>query len=306
MVLFAAILDEMPMLVNEWVDNFDTMEDRLQAFGVAVQAFNVLSEALVMFVNSNPAEELARQLEQSTLSSTEKLQNFGEALRTALDNFEGTPAQMAEIAALMGARYQAEMEYLMAVHQVVMSITDSITSQQERIREAIEAQARGELTFDELFNQAQALLPSLFNAESPEELGRIVGDIQKLIDEAFGKLAPEQYATDGQTLLSFLDEVLAFAQAQGQALADAATEEGDALRDQASAFATEFGIELEPTTQAVNNVNTTLANQTDQLTARLDNIDTNTQSTDSAVRELLAWLQENRDEAPRTGFVTGG
>lgn len=302
---FAVVLSTFSQNVQDYVSQFEGLEAQADALAKYVGALNMLSDAIRAFIDSDPATELAEQLETAATSSTERLTMLGAALREAMAGFDETPESMQQIAALMEVRYKAEFEYLAAIQKLVQTITDSIVSQQQRIQDAIDKQANSGKTFEELFAQARELAAGIGDVASPEALASLIGGIQTLIDAAFGRLAPEDIAGGGAELIAFLEEVLAGAEARAAELAAAAVEEGAAIRNDVADFAEAFSIPLADTNAAINSVQSEITAQTSALVAEHRAEQQQAARIEQRLVDINNQLARMTEQQGRLGFVSG-
>jgi hypothetical protein len=256
--LFESVLGGFSQGAQDYVAQFDGLEMRSEALIAYVNALALLGQTVANFANTGAADAAAQYLSDAAMSSTERLQALGDALLDGFMAFEDTPEGLSEISKLIASRYQGEIEYLVAIDQLVKNIGASIAAQQEDIRTSVE----GQKTFSEAMGEARELFRSLATAGSPEELANIVGQIQTLVRTAFGGLDDEGKALNADMLISFLDDVGKIAELQAEKLAQMVIDEGVILREQAAMFAESVGAPLQLNIDATDRVDTSINNQT--------------------------------------------
>lgn len=310
---FDTVLGVMPAMIRDFVDSFDGLEDRVNAFEQVVVAFNTMSAAVSAFINSDPAAEVERLINGTQEDSTTTLRNIGSALSDAIANFDGTPDQMMQIAALMEQRYMAEMEYLQAIQALVQTITQNIQSQ----RDQIEAELRGPDTreFSEFVSAIAQNIASLSGAASPEEIARLVQETQGLIGSAFNianGLGENAFTDTGLGRGSALEQLLGFlnlleSESIGRLgqLGEEAAAGGDALRAEASLFADAFSIPLQDTTQAVNDATSAVNAQTEQLVQEHREEQRLLNRLADAMDDMAGEIAALREGNGRIGFIGG-
>jgi hypothetical protein len=307
---FDVVLGLFPPLVKDFVNSFDGLEEQLEAFEKVVQAFNLMSQAATAFVQTDPAE-LWRELTQPSggKSSVEILREIGSTLGLALDQFEGTPEQMIEIAGLMESRYMAEMDFLRGVAQLIGDISASIDSQRQKILEALNPGASDQARpFEAIVADVEALIASLATAETPEQVSQIVQSAQSLIDSAFataqGFEDPTMQSGAFQLLLDLLDTLDTVARTQLDAMAQDVIDEGQALRDQATTFAEEFGVKLEPVVAAADALTGAINDQTGAIREEHGNDRELLLALIAEQREQNRLISELGGSGGRVGFVS--
>ena len=306
---FGVVLGAFPAMVQDYVNQFEGLEDRLGAFEVVVQTFNLMSQAIDAFVDSDPAAEIEAALAGPQRLTRELLSQIGADLGTALAEFDGTPEAMAEIAVLMGQRYEAEMQYLRSVAILINDINQSVEAQRAQLEAAL-AGPEEQLDFGQQVAAINELIASLAAAEGPEEIAAIVAQVQGLVDSAFGNLSQdgisESIRTAGiQTLLELLDALQAAATGRAEEIAGEVIEEGADLRSQAQEFADANGIKLDQTTAAVNDTRNAVDEQTGVIR---DEHGSDRQLIGEVVVKLgdvEREIRNLRDGNTRVGFVSG-
>ena len=243
---FATILSTFSQNVQEYVNEFEGLALQTEALQRYVVALNTVGAAIAQFADSDIADILAQSLAEAAKTSTERLSDLGTALTDLFANFDGTPEQLNDISNMIAARYRGEIEYLLAIDQLVKGIAQSIEAQQNKIREAVE----GPQSFTDIMGDAEALFASLATAGSPEQIASIVGGIQSLVDKAFGGLDAIDQAAQSDKLIGFLDVVQAAAEDRANVLAQMVIAEGEVLRDQALTFAESINAPMELNIQA--------------------------------------------------------
>lgn len=306
---FGVVLGQFPAMIQDYVDQFEGLEDRLGAFETIVQTFNLMQQAITTFVNSDPAAEIEAALRGPQQLTRAMLTEIGNDLRTALEEFDGTPEAMTEIAVLMGQRYQAEMQYLRNVAQLVMDINASVESQRQQLMAALEPDAP-EMDFGQIVGEINNLIASLATAEGPDEIAAIVSQAQSLIDTAFSGLSGEGVSeavrTAGiQTLLDLLDQLQEISTGRLDEIAADVAEEGADLRSEAKEFADAFGIELAETTGAVNDARSAIDDQTGVIRDEHGNDRALITEVVRGLANVEREIRNLRDSDTRVGFVSG-
>jgi len=298
---FSTILGTFSQTIQDYVNQFDGLEDQTAALAKYVTALNTVGATIAAFADSDIAQVLADRLANAAKTSTQRLTDMAGALTDLFANFDNTPEQLDQISQLVDARYRGELEYLAAVDSLVKGIAASIEAQQNRIREAVE----GPRSFEQILSDAQALFASLAGAGSPEEIARTVSSIQALVDRAFGGLDQAGQASQAATLISFLDQVQRAAEERANILAQQVIEQGMVLREQAEMFAQSIGAPLDLNVQATQDVSAAIVNQTDILVGEAQTGHENQVSIRQAIDRLAESFDRLVDGQGRIGFEGG-
>jgi hypothetical protein len=297
---FARIVTELTKhsipTLEEFLSTIEGFEEQGRAFERYVRAFNALQATLTDFVSSNPAQEVEEALNPIAETLEAALERTRWKMRELFANFDPTsevaPEKMMEINTIIQERYEAELVYLRQVAELVNAITQSIQSQREQIQNAL----RGPDTrsFSEIIADVEQFIAAIGDADTPQGVAALVDQAQRSIGAAFNIANSEDgNASMFRQLLALLDVLEAASLGRLDTLAQDVIEEGDALRAEAQLFAEEYGIALEPTTQAVQDVGQAVVNQTADL------IDDNARTREeirqvsNAVNELTQVVQAN-------------
>jgi hypothetical protein len=174
------------------------------------------------------ADKVKAASEYGQQKPLQRLDDISAAIDSAVERMAGLTdiedivATQEEINALARQYYETQLQYLARIQQIQQNITNSIAQQREQI-ELAGKDDQGKVDF--FFQRMLELRGQLANSTDPEEIGRLVQQIQQYVSMALG-IAPDSPEMR-QKLLDILGDVEGLSESQ-LAKATAAVEERDA------------------------------------------------------------------------------
>jgi hypothetical protein len=235
-LLAAKTPEEVAQIVAEMQQNLSQIyalqQQIANAYKALVEAFKGVVaeiESVAGFVGMDLPGKIEKALSMASESGLDKLDELNDSIAKLFDGFDKPEEQVArarEISALLQDRYQLELALIQhvkaALDSTLKSIDDQIFDMQQSTRTPQEQ-------IDALLERQRVLREMLAGARTPEEIQRIVAEMQGNVTTLYGLMGntPEAAAE----LITMLQDIRELADAQFQQILDGIQESDDRLRE---------------------------------------------------------------------------
>jgi len=182
------------------------------------------------FADSDILEDYARGLEGAQRTLTDLLSESGSTVQDALSAYDGSTESVERLNSAVRNRYALELQFIAQLDNSIRSVLGQLANTRQNIEESL-------LSDNEIYarrrDEIASLSESISTADTPEQLQEIGEAIDRLTNDAFGRLSEQQQQIFGPGFLEFLDQISNDIANRGQELRSSFEEESEALRNQA-------------------------------------------------------------------------
>jgi len=216
-------------VVEAFKDGTESITDAFNEVLQLLDAISTVKSSLKDFGSSNLGADFAKLMQLQSESVVDTLTRLTSSLADAITNFDGSPEQLVEIGNLALSVRQQELTALSLIDSVAKGLNASL----ERLRSDVNATINGPRAAEDVLFDARALIGTVSQAQTPEDIARIGQEFEALIRS----LSPEDTKAFGTTINALIDSFQAVSAESASRIHQAILDSGADIRAMAAGFA---------------------------------------------------------------------
>lgn len=177
----------------------DETAETIERLTAIAGAYVTLQEVL----NSDPMEDAAEAIRRATQGTFDAFIEQSDALDELIANFDGSAEAATQLANATAEYYQSQVRLLAQLEQLRDSVSNVFADTARNIQLSI-LDRDGQLDF--LADESDAILAQLNATTDPEQIQRLVEQLNQNLNQSFGLLSPEEQQRRAQEYLDYIEQ----------------------------------------------------------------------------------------------------